>query len=177
MRLAWVATSQSQSVAESEGFSMPLPLVLAVGLDSLSLEIRNSLLRSAGYIVVPVLSLREAASRFLDGDFDLVLLDNSLAAKDKDRITSLIRISGSHTPVVSIASGAGYESSFADATFDESPDNLLRGIKSVLVKTAESPTGYVPRLRNEREVAAALGKKPSRSSYSHSYVRPVAEAV
>ena len=156
---------------------MPLTLVLAVGLDSLSLGIRNSLLQSAGYIVVSALSLKEAANRFLDGDFDLVLLDNSLPAKDKDRITSLIRISGSHIPVVSIVSENGHDSPFADATFGENPDNLLRGIESVLVKTAALPTAYVPRLRNERLVTTGPGKKPPYSSNHRHYVRQNTKAT
>jgi CheY-like chemotaxis protein len=143
---------------------MSLTLVLAIGLDSLSLGIRNSLLQSAGYIVVSAFSLKEAASQFLNGDFDLVLLDKSLSTKDRDRITSLIRLSGSHTPVVSIASEAigsenGHDDSFVDATFDEHPDNLLPGIRSVLVKAAAPPTAHGSGPRNERQVTPWRGKK------------------
>ncbi len=155
---------------------MSLTLVLAIGLDSLSLGIRNSLLQSAGYIVVSAFSLKEAANQFLNGDFDLVLLDNSLPTKDRDRITSLIRISGSRTPVVSIASEAtGPETcrddSFVDATFDEHPDNLLRGIRSVLVKAAAQPTAHVSGPGNERQVTPGQKKKPSCSSDDYRYVR------
>src|ERR1039457_3248853 len=155
---------------------MPLTLVLAVGLDSLSLEIRNSLLQSAGYIAVSALSLKEAANQFLNGDFDLVLLDNSLTTKDRDRITSLIRVSGSRTPVVSIASQTvapknGHDDSFVDATFDEHPDNLLRGIRGVLVKTATSPTADLSGPRNEGKVNPGRGKESSHSSDTHQSVR------
>lgn len=155
---------------------MPLTLVLAIGLDSLSLGIRNSLLQSAGYIVVSALSLKEAANQFLNGDFDLVLLDNSLPRKVRDRITSLIRISGSRIPVVSIASETfasedGHDDSFVDATFDGHPDNLLRGIRSVLVKTATSPTAYLSGPRGERQVTPGPGKRFPRSSDNHHYMR------
>ena len=162
-RLALAEASQPHIFSESEGFSMPLTLVLAIGLDPFSLEIRNALLQSAGYIVVSALSLKEAVNQFLNGDFDLVLLDNSLPPQDRDRITSLIRVSGSRTPVVSIASGTfatenGHSHSLVDATFDEHPDNLLRGIRSVLVKTAISPTAYLSRHSDEREVTSGRGK-------------------
>jgi CheY-like chemotaxis protein len=163
-------------LAAREGFFMPLTLVLAIGLDSLSLGIRNSLLQSAGYIVVSALSLKEAANQFLNGDFDLVLLDNSLPRKVRDRITSLIRISGSRIPVVSIASETfasedGHDDSFVDATFDGHPDNLLRGIRSVLVKTATSPTAYLSGPRGERQVTPGPGKRFPRSSDNHHYMR------
>ena len=160
---------------------MSLTLVLAVGLDSLSLEIRNSLLQSAGYIAVSAHSLREAANQFLNGDFDLVLLDSSLTTKDRNRITSLIRVSGSRTPIVSIASETtasknDRDDSFVDATFDENPDSLLRGIKSVLVKAA-TPTAFVPGLLHEWEVTPGRGKKPSYSSDNHQYVGQNTRAV
>ena len=149
---------------------MPLTLVLAIGLDSLSLGIRHSLLQSAGYLVVSALSLREAANQFLNGDFDLVLLDNSLPAKDRDRMASLIRVSGSRTPVVSIGSEGSHNDSFIDATFDETPDNLLSGIRSVLIKTTASPKAYVSGLRNDRKASPGWKKKPSSSS-DHQYMR------
>ena len=147
---------------------MPLTLVLAIGLDSLSLGIRHSLLQSAGYLVVSAFSLRDAANQFLNGDFDLVLLDNSLPAKDRDRMASLIRVSGSRTPVVSIGSEDSHDDSFIDATFDETPDNLLSGIRSVLIKTAAKAN--VSGLRNDRKASPGWKKKPS-SSGDHQYMR------
>jgi CheY-like chemotaxis protein len=77
---------------------MSLTLALSVGLDSLVIAARIELLLSEGYIVVSAFSLKEAVDRFLTGDFDLVLLDNSLPAKDRDRLTCLIRASGSRIP-------------------------------------------------------------------------------
>jgi len=115
---------------------MPIALVLSVGLDSLVVATRNMLLQSEGYIVVSAFSLREAADRFLTGDFDLVLLDNSLPTKDRDRLTSLIRLSGSRIPVVSVAPEHSHADSFADAMIESDPNKLLIGIGRVLLKTA-----------------------------------------
>jgi len=82
------------------------------------------------------LSVKEAVDIFLTGDFDLVLLDNSLPAKDRDRLTCLIRASGSRIPVVSVAPEYSHADSFADAMLESDPNKLLMGIRRVLHKTA-----------------------------------------
>jgi CheY-like chemotaxis protein len=94
------------------------------------------ILQGAGYTTVSAFSIKEAADRFLSGDFNLVLLDNSLSAREKDRLMSLIRASGSLTPVVSIASLYGQESSFADMTVDCDPDRLRAGVRKALISSA-----------------------------------------
>jgi CheY-like chemotaxis protein len=82
------------------------------------------------------LSVREAVDIFLTGGFDLVLLDNSLPIKDRDRLTCLIRASGSRIPVVSVAPEYSDADSFADAMLESDPNKLLIGIRGVLLKTA-----------------------------------------
>ena len=149
---------------------MSLTLVLAIGLDSLSLGIRHSLLQSAGYMVVSAFSLRDAANQFLNGDFDLVLLDKSLPTKDRDRMASFIRVSGSRTPVVAVGSENRLNDTFVDATFDESPDTLLSGIRSVLVRTGISAAD-VSGLREAPKLPHGGAKKPSCSSDDHQPVR------
>jgi CheY-like chemotaxis protein len=84
-------------------------------------------------------SLKEAVDRFVTGDFDLVLLDNSLPTKDRDRLTCLIRLSGSRIPVASVAPEQGRYDFFADATLESDPNKLLMGMRSVLLKTARVP--------------------------------------
>jgi CheY-like chemotaxis protein len=116
---------------------MPLIVALSVGLDPLVLATRSSLLQSEGYIVVSAFSLKEAVDRFLTGDFDLVLLDNSLPTRDRDRLTCLIRASGSRIPVVSVAPGYSHDVSFADAMLESNPNKLLIGLRGVLLKTAK----------------------------------------
>ena len=148
---------------------MPSTLVLSVGVDSSLLGTRNVVLQSVGYIVVSALSIKEAVNNFRNGDFDLVLLDNSLPKKDKDRLTCLIRASGSRTPVVTIASERGDEDSFADATVESDPSKLLTGIRDTLVKAAKAPVTWTAILRDDQGVAAAPGKQPAISSGKHDY--------
>jgi CheY-like chemotaxis protein len=103
--------------------------ILTVGSDTSLLRARSVILQSAGYATVPVFSIAEAADSFLASEFDLILLDSSLSVRGKDRLTSLIRASGSFTPVVSIAPLCGRENSFADVTVEGDPGNLRAGVR------------------------------------------------
>jgi len=79
--------------------------VLSVGVDSMILEARARLLRSAGFNVVSAMSIKEAFRLFQDGDFDLLLLCHTLPAQDRERLLRLIRASG--IPVASIYGSLG----------------------------------------------------------------------
>ena len=148
---------------------MSLALVLSVGLDSSLLGTRNLLLQSAGYIVVSAFSLKEAVDRFLTGDFDLVLLDNSLPSKDRDRLTCLIRASGSRIPVASIAPECGHDESFADAKLESDSNKLLIGMRGLLIKAVKLPAARKATLRDQQHVTAAPGEEPPISSGSREH--------
>ena len=118
---------------------MSVTVVLAVGLDPWMLMAQDSLWRSEGYIVIPAQSVRDAIDHFKAGDFDLVLLGESISLNNQERLTSLIRASGAYTPVVSIAGSRGVEHTFADATLTSDPRGLLKGIKEVLASRIRVP--------------------------------------
>lgn len=113
---------------------MPHILVLAIGRDPLLLETRSQVLQGAGYTVVPELSLKKAVARFSEGDFDLVLLCHSIPAKDRELLTQLLREHTSRTPIVSVSSNLSAFDSFADATVESDPKELLVGLRELLVK-------------------------------------------
>ena len=119
---------------------MPLIIVLSVGFDPSLLRARGLVLESAGYLVESASTVKEAADRFQSGDFDLLLLCHSVPRKDRHRLTSLIRASGSRTPIVSIAGNLGECDTFANATLEDGTNNLLAGIRDVLVKAEKTPT-------------------------------------
>jgi DNA-binding NtrC family response regulator len=116
---------------------MPLTVVLAVCLDSTSLAIHDSDWKSAGYIVTAAGSIREATERFKAGDFDLVLLGHSIAPENRERLTFLIRASGSRVPVASIGKAVGDCDTFADATFGNEPTELLLGMGELVARSAK----------------------------------------
>jgi hypothetical protein len=102
---------------------MPLTIVLSVGFDPSLLRARGLVLESAGCLVESASTVKEAADRF----------------QDRDRLTSLIRASGSRTPIVSIAGNLGECDAFANATLEDGPNNFLAGIRDVLVKAEKTP--------------------------------------
>jgi len=123
--------------------SMPLKVVLAIGFDQSLLRPRTLVLQSAGYLVESASSLKEAVDRFQSGDFDLVLLCHSVPRKDRYRLTSFLRSSGSRTPIVSIAGILGECDSFASATLEDGPNKFLAAVRDVVVKSEETPKGWI----------------------------------
>jgi DNA-binding MurR/RpiR family transcriptional regulator len=104
---------------------MSTTVVLAVGMDSWLLTAQDVIWKSAGYLFISTSSVSEAIDQFRAGDFDLVLLGYSISAENKEILTSLIRASGSRTPVVSIVDSSNQCDCFADATLRSDPDGLL----------------------------------------------------
>lgn len=137
---------------------MALTLVLSIGLDVELLSTRNLVLQSAGYLVVPAYSLKEAVDRFQDGDFDLVLLCQSIPTKEKDRLTCWIRASGSRVPVLSVSASPCQRDAFTDATIESDPNSLLEGMKEALLKAGMSAT-RASTFRDKHLLASTQGKK------------------
>jgi CheY-like chemotaxis protein len=113
---------------------MSLHVVLVVGFDSWLLTLQASALKSAGYIVVSAVSIKEAIDHFRAGDFDLVLLGHSISLEHKQRLTFQIRKSGSTTPVACIADHPREYAAFADATLEDESSALLTGMGTLLEK-------------------------------------------
>lgn len=118
---------------------MPLTVVLAVGLDSSLLASQSPVWQSAGYFVTSAGSIRDAIDHFRHGDFDLVLLGNSIPAVSRERLTFLIRASGSRAPVVCITNSCSDCDSFADATITVESVNLIRSVGELMAKRANMP--------------------------------------
>ena len=110
-------------------------VVLAVGLGPSLLATQSTEWKSAGYIVQSASSIREAISHFMAGDFDLVLLGNSISAENRERLTFLIRASGAQTPVVLMESRSANFDSLADATLKNDSSEILTGLGELLRRT------------------------------------------
>ena len=119
---------------------MPTTVVLAVCLDSLVPGPQDSAWRSAGYFFIPANSIKEAISHFKAGDFDLVLLGHTIPAEARERLTFLIRATGSNVPVVSMAGLSDHNDSFVDATQGADPGILLAGMENLLANKARMRT-------------------------------------
>jgi DNA-binding response OmpR family regulator len=114
---------------------MPQVLVLSVGTDETLLTLRGLVLREAGYFVEEHRDLSRAMKVFKDGDFDLVILCHSIAAKDRQRIASIIKAAKPSTLVIVIRAN-GEATSVADASVHsmEGADGLLNCIDQLLTR-------------------------------------------
>ena len=111
---------------------MPQIVVLVVGHDPLLLKTQGQVLQAAGYIVVSTHSLKEAMAKFLQGDFDLVILCHSLHLEERERLTYLIREQTALTPIISISPNLGQHDLFTDVTLNNDPNELVTGLREVL---------------------------------------------
>ena len=118
---------------------MSLKVILAIGVDSSLLEIQSSAWKLSGYIVTFAWSITDAITHFRYGDFDLVLLGHSLPAESRERLTFLIRSSGSRVPVVFIADPSSASDGFADRTVNGEPTNILHEIEELLASRVGVP--------------------------------------
>jgi CheY-like chemotaxis protein len=117
---------------------MPHTTILVVGQDPALLETRGAILRTAGCVTIPALSIDEAIVHFVARDFDLVLLCHSMPAPNRYRLTSLIRATGSLTPVVTVAPLTGQvPDSVTDATIAAEPERFLSGIEDACSRRAK----------------------------------------
>jgi CheY-like chemotaxis protein len=114
-------------------------VILAVGADPSLLEIQSSTWKSSGYIVTFAWSINDAIVHFRYGDFDLVLMGHSLPADKRERLTFLIRASGSRVPVVSISNSSSDCDSFADMTIKNEPSTVLEAIGELMTNRARMP--------------------------------------
>jgi hypothetical protein len=115
---------------------MSLTVVLAVGLDSWLLATQTTLWRSDGFVVITAGSIHEAIDHFRAGDFDLVLLGDSISLESKERLTFLIRASGSQTPVVSVSDVCSDPGGFAGASLKNDVGAFLAGITELIAARA-----------------------------------------
>jgi hypothetical protein len=113
---------------------LPLTIVLAVGVDSSFLASQRSIWQSAGCHVTSAGSIREAIIHFRDGDFDLILLGDSISIENRERMTFLIRASGDRIPVVCVTDSPGGHDSFADATLQSERNDLLQVIEHLAAR-------------------------------------------
>lgn len=149
---------------------MALTLVLSVGLDPELLGTRNLVLQSAGYTVVAAFSAHEAVDRLRAGDFDLVLLCQSIPTSEKDRLALWIRASGSRIPIISISGILCQRDAFANATVVNDPNVLLMAIREVLINAATpavrtlAPCKRDAGVLAQKEVPDAPGKRPPKPS-------------
>ena len=128
---------------------MSLTVIFAVGVDSTLLEARRPLWESAGYCVTSAESIREAIVQFRDSNFDVLLLGDSIPVEDPERLTFLIRASGSRIPVVCMTESPRSHNGFADATIRDRGD-MVQVIEELLCARSKDECDNAGREVDER---------------------------
>lgn len=105
---------------------MPITLVLAVGLDSAFLDSEGKALKAAGYFVCAAQSVHAAMDEFRDGDYDLVLVGQSVEPAHRERLAAMIRRSGSSVPVLFVGEPSSYFEALAMAAGASGPREVMR---------------------------------------------------
>ena len=90
-------------------------VILSVGRDPLLLKTRRAALAAAGYAVESATSLTSAIEKILEGDFDLMLLCNSLREPERMRLVNICRRRAPSTPVLVISENGAASSASGTA--------------------------------------------------------------
>ena len=104
-------------------------LTLSAGRDANALRFRSAFLRDKGYDVVTAGDSPELINKLFNGDFDLVLLCDSLREEERRRATGLIKLYTPSTPVILISSIEGRQYAYGDLTVPNSPAAILASIE------------------------------------------------
>jgi len=117
---------------------MSTVVVLAVGLDESFLESQLSECEPISFCIRSVGSIRDAIVHLREGDFDLVLLGRSIPSDSKERLTFLIRASGSRVPVVCLVDSSCGSDNFGDPAINDESIKILDEIKEMVANRAKT---------------------------------------
>jgi DNA-binding response OmpR family regulator len=150
---------------------MALTVVLSVGLDPSLLRARNLVLQSAGYSVVSAYSVQEAVVQFEAGDFDLVLLCQSIPTRERDGLTWWMRAFGTGIPVVSVANQFISDDVVAGVTIGSDPSALIWGIRELLVNAKNRTQRRATTFDRQQVDAAPMNRPPGPSAGYEGHTR------
>lgn len=100
-------------------------VILSAGRDSGLLKKRNTALVSKGYKIASALDPSESVDKLLNGDFDLVLLCDSMPDADHRRLAHIITSYSPSTPVVLICESLSDRDESGAPTLKCPPDRIL----------------------------------------------------
>jgi DNA-binding response OmpR family regulator len=117
---------------------MPTTIVLAIGLNEALLETQRDSLRRAGYIVTTAASIHDAIEEFREGDYDLVVMAQSMPAERRERLALTIRAMGSRVPMICLGeSPRDFAAAVEGAKMGQA--EVMREIGGLLVNWGKKP--------------------------------------
>lgn len=113
-------------------------LLLSAGRDPDLLKQRNAQLLAAGFKVASATDSYEVVDKLLNGNFDLVLLCDSMSDQDRERLARIISSYSPSTPVVLISRADGEEHAFGSGPLRCHPEQLLATVAGLLQRRDSS---------------------------------------
>lgn len=130
-------------------------VILYAGREPGLVQSRRMVLEQAGYVVDLCDNNEECVRKFLEGDYDLVMLCNSLRDGERERLYSLVHRFSARTPVVRIC-GLPEETRQAPArACTGEPQVILDTVAAVLAAAGAKPPA--------RRMAAEAGPSAARA--------------
>ena len=131
---------------------MPI-VVLDAGRDPHHSRKREQALSAAGYKVVTAHNSPDIINSLFEGDFDVVILCNSLPNEERRRLAHIIKSYSPSTPVIVLADSDGGEHDYGTLTSNASPDWIVSAIRSVI------PSSPLPIPEKQRTRAASKSQR------------------
>ncbi len=123
------------------GEIMALAVILYAGRDPGLVQSRRLVLEQQGYGVDLCDNTEQFLGKFLDGDYDLVLLCNSLRTAEWQRLSSLVHRFSARTPVLRVCS-MPEETREAEHACTGEPQTVLKTVADLLAVAGGKPPAH-----------------------------------
>lgn len=107
---------------------MPL-IILSAGRDAQIALKRSEALQSFGYHTVTASTASEVIHKLFNGDFDVVILCNSLPDAERRKLAGIVKSYSPSTPVIIVADIPGAQYDYGTQTASGAPADLVDAIE------------------------------------------------
>jgi CheY-like chemotaxis protein len=107
---------------------MPI-VILSAGRDPYLSKKRDLALAGAGYKVVSATNSPEIINKLFNGDFDAVILCNSIPNDERKRLARIIKSYSPSTPIIVLAEMEGRQYDYGTMTASGSPDGIMAALR------------------------------------------------
>ncbi len=114
-------------------------VILYAGRDHGLVQARRLVLEQAGYVVDLCDNSEECVRKFLEGDYDLVVLCNSLRDGERERLSSLVHRFSARTPILRICSTPEELRQATEPACTGEPRVILETVAAALAATGAKP--------------------------------------
>jgi len=116
---------------------MPI-VILSAGRDPYLSKKRDQTLVAAGYKVVSATNSPEIINKLFNGDFDAVILCNSIPNDERKRLAGIIKSYSPSTPIIVLAEMEGRKYDYGTLTASGSSDAIMAALQQTFPRPQSS---------------------------------------